>query len=73
MLLQRLAHGVYVNEKNRKTNFSNMVKILRFMDVIEMKIKFSELDIDYLVNMLPGTCINGYFLLLEYFISLIHS
>ena len=50
-----------------------MVKILRFMDVIEMKIKFSELDIDYLVDMLPGTCINGYFLLLEYFFSLIHS
>ena len=54
MPLQRLAHGVYVSEKkNRKTNFSNMVKILRYMDVIEMKIKFSELDIDYSVDMVP--------------------
>lgn len=64
---------VFTSMKKTKTKFSNMVKILRFMDVIEMKIKFSELDIDYLVDMLPGTCINGYFLLLEYFFSLIHS
>lgn len=64
---------VFMSMKKTKTKFSNMVKILRFMDVIEMKIKFSELDIDYLVDMLPGTCINGYFLLLEYFLSLIHS
>lgn len=64
---------VFTSMKKTKTKFSNMVKILRFMDVIEMKIKFSELDIDYLVDMLPGTCINGYFLLLEYFLSLIHS
>lgn len=64
---------VFTSMKKTKTKFSNMVKILRFMDVIEMKIKFSELDIDYLVDMLPRTCINGYFLLLEYFLSLIHS
>lgn len=64
---------VFTSMKKTKTKFSNVVKILRFMDVIEMKIKFSELDIDYLVDMLPGTCINGYFLLLEYFLSLIHS
>ena len=64
---------VFTSMKKTKTKFSNMVKILRFMDVIEMKIKFSELDIDYLVDMLPGTCINGYFLLLEYFLFLIHS
>ena len=46
---------VFTSMKKTKTKFSTVVKILRFMDVIEMKIKFSELDIDYLVDMLPGT------------------